>query len=360
MSEMALTNNQANSKSSHMDRNSLFMPTEIWTPETEHPFDQYVTTAANEMNQEDSKNLIKKIMKQVHTAENGVVYGLLNGDRPQDYSATDALVILNPYGNTATPNQMVRAEFIRRVAEKADVRDEQGKLKPVILIASPGLGGTSVKLTDRERERIRNGELGVMSEKMLYAIQAAQIGNIALLGFSQGASIAMEGAHNANKGNLDVHSLVMGDYPGVELRSTNQIRSDFMKAGNKDLDEAIKKSDVQAQQMAIGKKVIDFSKFLISSMYPINQDLYKGMAQNTFENSMQELLLEGRVPNIVVAYGGDSAISKPTQIEPKLSRLYEKNGQDCIISIKVDKEKHTWGDNFRLLGRLYAYGMSIS
>jgi len=328
-----------------------FSPSEIWTPQDE--VEGPIQAAIDEMNQTETKTLVSDLQKNVETADNGVVYAVLKGDNPEEYSESDALVVLNPFANAATPNQLVRAEFIRRVAKRYDVRDEAGKLKPVVMLASPGLGGSKLNLSRDERNEVRNGELGPVAKELLQAVSSRDIGRVTLLGFSQGADVALAGARSAYGANLDTAAVAVGDPAGVEARGRLGLLQDFSKAGTKDLKQAIEATGLKAQEV-IG--LADFARFGASfALKSFNRKtLYSALGRDTFESRLQEILNEGTVDKLIVGYGADSKITKPEHIEPALASVDGLYGDDNLVtSIRVEGAKHTWGDQLTLLAKLY-------
>lgn len=331
-----------------------FVPTELWTPGTEvSGLDESIQRALYEMNQQNPGQLIDSLKRSVERSGSGVVYAMLKGENPSEYSDTEALVLFNPFANAATPNMLVRAEFIRRVAKYSNIRAADGKLKPVIMLASPGLGGSSFRLTEQELSEVEEGELGPVASRLLRTVSEKGIGRISLLGFSQGADIALAGARSAYSSNLDTDAVAIGDPAGVETRSRPELVGDFLEAGTNDLKRAVAATDLDAQKKAFGTGSVDLARFLISAIRPLNLSLYKGLGHDVFEQRVQEIIDEGLVERLVIGYGADSAISKPKKIEPALGRLYENYGRDAFISVRVDTGKHTWGDQLTLLAKLY-------
>lgn len=325
-----------------------FTPVEQW--DVADPIDQSTKEVIAEMNAVEPQKMIADLKKEVKEDPNGTKYAVLRGDDPEAYSKTDALVMFNPFGNTATSNMLVRAEFIRRVAQKEEIADQEGKLKPVIMLASPGVDGSNIRLTQDERQALRHGELGLAAEKMLKAVEAEEFGYVALLGFSQGADIAVAGARHTYSANLDLDSIAAGDPAGVEARSRIKLAADFMKA--LDLKPSLKRTGLDVQKVALGG-VVDLMDFGRSTLYRTNQDLYKGMSIDSFESRANEIIEEDRFRKFIVGYGENSQISKPGATEPMLDRLEMNAGHNDFISIKVKGANHTWGDQLPLLAKLY-------
>ena len=345
------------------ERVSDFSPTEIWTPRSDD-LDQYIELARYELNRKNPKKLIHNLKHKVERWDNGVVYAILDGDKPNQYSKTDALVLFNPHANTATANMLIRTEFIRTAARLADVRDDQGKLKPVIMLAMPGLvRGSSLHLTRQERKLIKNGQLGPAAKEYLNTVSYLGFGRVALRGASEGADMALSAGRHAYSSNLDVESLAAGDVVGVENRRLPKLALDFLSSGES-FQASVEASDIRAQRKAVGAKPyslarnIDLAQFAISIPYRTNWNLLNGISQDSFADQMRGLLVEGKIDKIAVAYGGEEdTITKPKAIEPSMNDLYHEYGPDSFTSIKIQGVGHGWGDELPLLAKFYMLGL---
>ncbi len=328
-----------------------FIPTETW--ELDESLEPSILKAREEMNRLDSKALIVELQRSVQHSENGITYSVLSGDKPEEYSSVEALVMFNPFANAATPNMLVRAEFIRRVAKIADVRGTDGKLKTVIMLASPGIGGSSLSLDKKDRKKIRTGDLGPAAKEMLHAVSSLEVGNVSLLGYSQGADMALAGAKKAYSANLDVTRLSIGDPAGVADRGLPRLAADFLR--NPSLAPSIMRAGLFAQQESVGRGRYEGPRFQASIITsPIdNFNIVAGMSSNSFEKNMQAIMREGRVDELVVGYGSDSRIARPEAIEPSLQELHAEDVNQILTSVKIAGGNHTWGDQTTLLAKLY-------
>jgi hypothetical protein len=133
----------------------------------------------------------------------------------------------------------------------------------------------------------------------------------------------------------------------------------FLKSGSDFLDQ-IEATGLAAQEAAIGDSVFslkrnrDFVKFgLAVGLNPVNLALWQGQTHDKFEEGMRDILNDGTVDKIVVGYGGNSLITKPSAIEPALQRLRSEAKPDQLTSIRVEDAGHTWGDQLTLLAKLY-------
>lgn len=333
-----------------------FTPTEVWTPETADPaFDEVIEKAQREMNSQNPEQLIDALKYKVDRSEQGIVYAVLDGNTPderREYSATDALVMFNPFANTATSNMLVRSEFLRLAAKNADVRDSDGKLKSIIMLASPGVHGSKLKLSRQEKKRISNGDLGPAAEEYLQTVRELEFGHIALLGFSQGADMAVAGTRSASKANLDPDSLSVGDPASIEDRGLVVLAKDF-NAAAPDLESTALRSGLNALDNARHERW-GYTEFAASALYPANwYRLGKAMGKSSFETNMQAVLDNSGLDRVVVGYGGKSTISPPEYIEPTLARLRSRIEEGQLLTIKVKDASHAWGDDLTLLAKLY-------
>jgi len=329
----------------------FFEPTEIW--HLDEPLEPYILKARRIMNDKDPKQLISQLQQQVKRSKNGITYAVLKGDEPEEYSESEALVVFNPFANAATPNMLVRSEFIREVAKQANIRDGESKLKPVVMLASPGIVGSTLKISKDERHQIRHGDLGPAAKEMLNAVAAEEIGKVSLLGFSQGADMALAGARVALESNLDNQALSIGEPASSQSRTVLELGKDFISSPPP--GPYIERAGVNAQAEAVAKGRFEWQRFAGSVLTsPVNNiDLIFGMARSPFEKQMQEVLdssLEGKA---VVGYGADSKISRPEYIEPTLERLHDYDKAGLLSSIKVNGAGHGWGDQLTLLAKLY-------
>lgn len=334
---------------------TTYKPTEVWSTNPEAELDEAVLKARDEINRQNPDQLLERLGKSVEHSERGIAFAVLKGEKPEEYSTSEALVTFNPYANAATPNMLFKAEFIREAAKYADIRAEDGKLKPVIMLASPGLNGSKIRLSEADRMAIKNGELGPYAKELLHAVSEKEVGKVALLGFSQGADVALAGARQAYSANLDTQHLAAGDPAGVMKRSSVAIGLDFMKSGG--LKPVVKAGGIptQAKALGFGYGMQDIMTAFVPSVVfnEVNRRLWKGLGANTFEGRVQAIMDEGRVDKLVVGYGSKSAIAKPEAIEPSLERLQVRDERSILSTVRVEGGKHSWGDQLPLLAQLY-------
>jgi len=336
-----------------------FNPTEIW-PNNEHPeLDEAIQKSIDTLNKQNPDKLIYDLLQSVEKSEKGIAYAVITANDYEGYSKEEALVLFSPFANTMAPNNLVKARFIAEAAKDADIRDDQGKLKPVVLLSSPG-SDSSIQLSWDERRVIKSGDLGPAAKELLHVVAEKDFGHVALLGFSLASSLARTAAAEAYGSNLDINALSIGDDPQVEARPLIKLASDFFKATIPDLKKAVEDTGLKAQNEAYNNGTVYGINFLVSTFArpAANHYIYRGLAKDTFEQQMSEVLAESKIDRIVVGYGSASEITKPAKIEPSLQRLYEMYGLDSFTSIKVNGGKHTWGDELTLLAKLYMLALT--
>jgi hypothetical protein len=330
-----------------------FRPTEIWTPDEDgFELEEPIELARLSINQKNSQELINNLKSQVKKSESGVRYAILRGEKPAEYSNTEAAAMFNLHANGATSNMLVRSEFLREVFRFADVRDEEGKLLPLIMLAAPGYRGSNLKLSSEAKKQTKNGELGPLSKELLHAVSEQSIGRVSLLGFSLGADLALAGTIESDPANLDVQGVSVGDPTGVVDRGIIKLLKDFYAAAP-DLEARADKSGINALRPAREER-LGYLKFLASMLYPINLPTnHETLSKNRFEQYTQQVLKQDKIDLLTVGYGGESTITRPADIEPAIASLYNHNGEDSFTSIRVEGVQHTWGDQLTLLAKLY-------
>lgn len=325
-----------------------FIPNETW--HIDDLLDPSIESARQEMNLEDPAELLAGLKQEVKTAENGVKFAVLRGRNPDEYSEDEALVIFNPYANGPTPNMLIRSEFVRRVAKHSGVTAQDGKLKPVIMLASPSIGGSKLKLTSEEKKKVRSGDLGPAARELLHAVSTTEVGRVSLLGYSQGAETATAGAKRAYSANLDLSGLAIGDPIGIKDRSLLELGMDFSKAAP-DMARVIERSGVNAQDAYKDKMSTILATFVPNALK--SWSLGVGMSHNTFETNMLQLMREGRLDNITITYGSKSSLSTPAVIEPQLAELEAMDQNSILTTVRVEGATHAWDNQMPLLAKLY-------
>lgn len=337
-------------------------PRNLWTPDNHTSL--AVETARRNMNNTSYEILLDNLQKLVETdVSNGISFAILNSsdlkENPQSlskrvkYSKDEAIVLFNPFANALTPNALVKAEFIRQVAQNLGITDDRGDFKPLIVIASPGFRGSNVYFTSDQRQRLKDGDFEPFVSKALGTIKQRGFGRVSLLGFSQGADMALAAAIFASESHIDAQGLAIGDPVSVEDRKVRGLLLDFNKAGKRSLDSAVEETKLDAQKRALG--TVDYTRFGFSAMFPNNWLFVQGMTHDT---ALERLIAARSVPtlgNMAVGYAENSAITKPNEIERTLGSEALARYILGIDHFMVMGADHTWGDRLSIYASLLKY-----
>lgn len=329
----------------------------------EIPFDASVPIevqrAVEEMNGKNTGRLVEELKEQIKTADNGIKYAVLSGENPQEYSEYEGIIFFPQYAHPLTPNVLGTAEFMRLVAKNYGITDQDGKYLPVIVTANPGLGGTELEMSRKDRKKIRQGDFGPIVAEDLKAIESLDIGRVAVMGSSYGGDKSARAASYIASGiaNLDLTAVAAHDPAGVEERSKKALRKDFMAAGIPDMKDAIARSGLDFKKEVVDYK--DMLNFGISSLYRSNKAIKAGLTRANAPIDLMATIAQkpSSLRKIYVAYGAESAIAKPAAIEPALEKLREIADDGLLTSVKLLGAKHSEGDNIPKIAAVFAQAL---
>jgi len=333
-------------------------PNEIVPPSFEDIGEESITKAIETFNSIPDLKTLDYFLREnnVEMSPNGVCYAIVG---PEGKSQTEAILVPTPFANTMTDNMLERAYFLSKVVEEEGIADSDGNILPVIMVASPGIGGSKMHFTKEELAEIRSGNLGVYAKELLRAIELIGVGRLAITGaFSQGADIALASHKHAPSANIDITRLAVGDPAGVVNRGFVELGRDFMATGPKDLKQTLGESGLHHKGDSINSS--DFARFALSAITsPVNRALWQGLSHDNFEKTLIEILNSPQVADkitksVVVGYGENSSIARPEHIEPALQRATEQDLMKILYTMRVKNANHTWGDNLPLLSLLIA------
>lgn len=345
----------------------LWTPDQIWRPyDHDYEVEAPIQRAVERMNGREYGELVNDLRSRVEyyrpdeRYEQGMAMAVLDGGNPEAYSTTDALVLFNPFANGATDNMLIRSEFVRLCAEESEVRDEDGKLLPVVMVASPSQTSELHLSQNEELEIKESGNFSDVAEKLLIQVRHRGFGRIALAGFSQGADIALSAAESAFINNLDVTSVNVGDPAGVIERNYLKLGLGFLQSSSS-LQPNVLAGGVRPNMIAQGldKEIQpyqnDMMAFIKGALNRTNRTIWQGLAKDDFAAKTANLLNHRMLDKIVVAWGEDSTVTPAQVIREQLAGIVSAAPQnsDKLVSIEVANAQHGWGDNLLLLARLY-------
>lgn len=270
-----------------------------------------------------------------------------------------------PFANDVADNMLVCGEFVRRAVADEGIIDDSGRPLPLLVIGSPS-GSRGLKLTSSQIRDLSDS-LSFFAGAQVSLARNLGFQEIDLLGFSQGAAMAIAAATEAPRLGLKVRSLAVGDPPNVTARSLFQLLKDF-KAENKHLEDDVRSSHIDASAKAykldldgFQKKInpyLEVVKFALAFLRKrkINLAIAGHLAKDDFEYRLADLLQTNPDYRPVIAFGGDSLVTPKEQLIEAADRVMQGFGLGHFELIEIEGAHHTWVDNSKLLARLCIRG----
>lgn len=307
----------------------------------------------------DSFNLLEyestmKPLRSLRTRDraSGVEYARITN--PGDSQST-AIVHFNPFGNGLSDNMLLRAAYCNKTFRAAGVKDEHGKPMPLITMSAPS-GTKRLKLHRRHHKRIARGQFDTLALHHLQIIKDMGYCKIAIIGFSQGASLAVAAAAVAYKIDITVTHLVIGEPANVVVRTKRQLARHFMDSG-KHLPKA-----VEATNMHILTKAHSYERHKLGSLkllrqISLNYSLIKGLSLSGFEAELGTTLAQ-KIP-VTLSYGDLTTISPPDDLRRTVAKIraLPDYRPHSLQVVEITGGHHAWADTLNLLATYYAYGL---
>lgn len=331
----------------------------VWQPSETLPG---IEKAAKGFNISSYETLISRLKAKVVKAPSGITYALLGNDKS---STDEAIVMFCPFANDVAENMLVRGEFVRRAVADELIVDALGRSLPLIVLGSPS-GSQGLRLTSSQ-VRDLNDNLSYFAGVHINFVKEMGFTKINLLGFSQGASVAVAAASEAPRLGLNVQSLAIGDPPNVIARSVARLLRDFASE-NKYLEADVRGSGIDANVKAHkldlegfkGKiaPYLEIVKYAVAILRKrkINLALARQLGKDDFAGRLADLLQTNPDYRPVVAYGSESVVTPKEPLVGAIERTILGFGRGHVELIEVDGAHHSWGDNLKLLARLCIRG----
>lgn len=215
--------------------------------------------------------------------ETGVRSAILT-DPKQCNSDTDAIIIPGPFA-TKLESFIVLAEMIRRLGDVANVRDEKGRVLPVVALSAP-VADATIKLNRQQQSQVKAGDFRPIAEKQLESIGKfmPDLHRVSILGVSFGGSMAPVLANVASRSGKQVDTLVMG-VPGnmLKQRALKELVSAFA-------DEARAVDPYLAARTGVFSKPQIAGFMDMAKRAGINLDLMRGFAAGQFFGNLADYL----------------------------------------------------------------------
>jgi hypothetical protein len=294
--------------------------------------------------------------------QTGLDWAKLTGADPE-VSDTEAIVLWGALG-IPTTEMLPIAEYTRRLAKAAGLKDEFGRDLPVILIGTPG-AKFQERLSRSQKADLRDGDMGVIGREGIELVsrlmpqpcgshQPIKLHNI---GCSLGTAGAASGSEYTPQYGLKVRSLILGSTPHVvNRRSRLELFRSFV-------------IESQDSQYPPGTPRV----FTFGSASPAKYwkevlaagNLYLGVLAGVASNSIETSVVVAHRRNSVdsdgmkVKFGGGMkdriGLHKPTLgIVARLSGLFRPD----VDAMFAEEERHTWPRDLHLLGAFLLHALA--
>lgn len=205
--------------------------------------------------------------------------------RAKDIDIENVLVRMAEHQQPYTPFQYMSACILRDVVAPES---------PIIMFQNNGLT-QSVRTIDTEiRKDINMRGLSPLAEQNMLILDRLGFKNVALTGWSIGASMAVEMA-KAGSNKINISHLNVDEAPSQNGRNIFQLLKDFRDSGSKaEQIKAIHDADLPAisRRYASTKLNVDYAKFFIAGLLPSNISIMRAATE-----SIGSSLLAARMQN---------------------------------------------------------------
>lgn len=304
-----------------------------------------VNEVADRFNAVSYEQHMASVQGTTDVAPSGIGFALLSerGD-----STTDAIVHLHPFCNGLTNNMLLRAKFIKGVADKIGLTDEKGDNLPLYSLAAPSRTSGLVDIRPDRLKDIRFGDVGILAFRGLRIAVERNVKRLHLIGNSLGGSLVMSAVNLPLPYDVEFASATASATPNIAQRSKLGLGMAFLRQGSK-LEEAIENGGIDAIAIAQSENTPrDFVREFLAQRV-LNTALFRGLCWPTVS-------LETSAVPLTFAYGTDDPLTRPRDVQELLSEIDTFTGMLHVIEGKG--VNHATPDDLRYLATLYGYGMT--
>lgn len=309
-----------------------------------------VTNAFNELDYEAILEPLRAL--RMRDPETGIEFARLA--KPQD-NATTAVVHFNPFGNGLSDHMLLRADYCNQALRAGGLGDARGRTLPFVTMAAPS-GNQQLHLDRHHHRRIARGQFDTLALQHLRIIKQLGYERIAIIGFSQGASLAIAAAAVASQLGLEVTHVAIGEPANIVARSRSKLARQFF-GSSRHLPAAVKAVNLKALHQAHGQeKASDLTVKLLRKIR-LNYNLLSGLSKPSFEAELDAVLRQG-IP-ITLGYGDLTTISPPSDVRRIVTRVRREPDYKThsLHVVEVTGGHHTWADTLNLLATFYTYAL---
>jgi hypothetical protein len=279
--------------------------------------------------QKNSLETVEKHMPETTVVDLGerAVRAAILAPEGADHETT--LVMPLPFQQAWKPSMFIRAELTRRIVAPHSQ-----------MIIFPH-AKEDYFLTKEERKSMRAGNVTPLVELEIRALEALEVGKIALTGYSLGAFLSINIAAHGSK-DIDVASVNADESPSQLGRSAKQLQKAFLKSGGwGDQRAAMSDSAIPSinEALSVPRLAVDYAKFGLESVTRAESKAISGSMAGHVTKEIENILAHNDVGHIKLGH-----------VEG--SQLFDGNGylpEDPRLTVKMYTGKaarmHSTGDN---------------
>ncbi len=334
----------------------------LWTPDQ----DGFVyPDAVLEVSDQFNKHIPYEVLvaraneRVVRKRQTGIEYGEW---RQAGDSTTDAIGMFSTFASRIDTNMALRGEFCDMVFREMGITDSEGNPLPFFYFGAPA-GPARYPLSREERRVTAAGDLGPAALSQLEVIKHQGFGRMALLGHSQGGSMAAAAARVAGEADLDVLSIGAASVPNVKERGKLALQVAFAMQG-KHLRPDLKAGGINAFIRVHEEEYseLKYAKAMFSQL-PLNWALFNAMTHDTFGADLEAALSNS--PGLRATLSAATGQHDGVGLEPETRGVLEdlrhdarERGTPLPHFVSVKGGNHSWGDRVKILASFYGYAIA--
>ncbi len=200
-------------------------------------------------------------------------------------SSNKAVVLPLPWGNGYSPSMYIRARAVQAFLPEAT---------RLVMFPNNVRGEEYYSFDDHKQ----SDGVELLGHHILTACRVMGIEEVAIAGYSQGASVGASIMKEADRYGVDVKTAFLGDPPDTVDRTPKELKKAFMGSGLGKLNQAINESGISAlsqAQLSRGgldtpRQLLRFAGVGLNSRIPENRRLHESMANDRFVGNIVEAL----------------------------------------------------------------------
>ncbi len=313
-----------------------------------------VKSVSQEFNRTGFDELIKPLRQLVQTdTVTGIDYALLKGVND---SKGNVIIHFNPFANGMTDNMLLHAKYLKRAFDGFGIADNRGQLLPVITLSAPS-GNRRIKLQKHHHQATAKGDFKLLAQHYASIIQAHGYKNIRLIGFSQGASLAIALAAIAPQMKLRVSHVAIGEPVNI-MQQRKMVMVRRFAVGAKHLKQVVESSQIIPLKEVHARESLLRYCLGILQRPRLNINLLRGLSKATFIKDLEASLVNQA--RITIGFGCLTTVCPSAVMREIIGsvRHLPDYQQYQVQTVEVKGAHHAWADQLDVLATFYGYALT--